>query len=106
MNRMFIALAMGLALGASASAQDVRPDPAQATAPVASTGYVSALADYHPATPPDGTPASNWAASNAAVGKSGHAGHGMHAAPVPPAQKADEVKKVKEEPAQEHHHEH
>lgn len=117
MNRSFTALAFGLALGASAQAQDA----AQATAAVPATRYVSALADYRPATA-NARPAANWAASNAAVAGGGHGGHGGHQMPghqmdshqmqghqmqghaMHPAPARKEAPKA--DGLQEHHHEH
>ena len=109
MNRSFTALAIGLALGASAQAQDV----AQATAAVPATRYVSALADYR-AAPADARPAANWAASNAAVAGGGHGGHQMqghqmqgHTMPGHQMNSAPDRKAApKADQPQEHHHDH
>lgn len=96
MHHTTFALAFGLALGTAAHAQGVT----QPEAPVPPTQYVSPLAGYRPAPPPQGTPAANWAASNAAVATSGHGGHQMHAAP------RERKDAPKAPPPQEHHHEH
>ena len=95
MHHTTFALAFGLALGTAAYAQEVT----QPEASVPPTQYVSPLAGYRPAPPPQGTPAANWAASNAAVATSGHGGHQMHQTPP-------RKKEAATPPPQEHHHEH